>query len=195
MRRISIFIVLVLTASLNFSCANLKSSLSKSDASDSRPTYTSSSKDSVTVVKTSTSYNTGREGERNVNSNDSRSDRKEYGTPVAERKFTENPSGRNSGDFNQNLIVQYSEMDKLADRVLYELEINEKQKEGLLDRFKSASSNDRENISQELNKLDANQLTLYKTYVRVYKDGKSNWPEVRKGVEDTLLSLRGIGNK
>ena len=200
MRRISFFIVLVLTASLNFSCANLKSSLSKSDSSDSKdysskPTYSSSSKDSVTVVKTSTSYNTGREGERNLNSGDLRSDRKEYGTPVTDRKFTENPVGRTGGDFNQNLVIQYSEMDKLADRVLYELEINEKQKEGLLDRFKSASSNDRENISQELNKLDVNQLTLYKAYVRVYKDGKTNWPAVRKSVEDTLLSLRGIGNK
>ena len=183
MRRISIFIVLILAAFLNFSCANLKSSLSKSDASDSRdyssrPTYANASRDSVTVVKTSTSYNTGRSDERNAGT-EVRNDRREIASPVAD----------------QNLIAQYAEMDKVADRILYELEINEKQKEALLDRFKSASSGDRENINQELNKLDGNQLTLYKAYVRVYKDGKSNWPTVRRSVEDTLLSLRGIGNK
>ena len=183
MRRISIFIVIVSVASLNLSCANLKSSLSKSDASDSRdyssrPTYASSSRDSVTVVKTSTSYNTGRSDDRNLNT-EIKNDRKDILVPIS----------------NQNLLVQYSEMDKLADRILYELEINEKQKGNLLDRFKSASSGDRENISQELNKLDANQLILYKAYVHVYKDGKSNWLVVRKNVEDTLLNLRGIGNK
>ena len=183
MRRIFIFIVIVSVASLNFSCANLKSSLSKSDASDSRdyssrPTYASSSRDSVTVVKTSTSYNTGRTDDRNLNA-EIKNDRRDVATPVSD----------------QNFLVQYSEMDKVADRILYELEINEKQKGNLLDRFKSASSGDRESINQELNKLDANQLTLYKAYVHVYKDGKSNWPVVRKSVEDTLLNLRGIVNK
>jgi len=180
MRRISIFIILILVAFVNFSCANLKSSLSKSDGTDysSRPSYASASRDSVTAVKTSNSYNTGRTDERNINS-EIRNDRREISSPAAD----------------QNLSVQYAEMDKVADRIIYELEINEKQKESLLDRFKSASSGDRENINQELNRLDGNQLTLYKAYVRIYKDGKSNWPAVRKSVEDTLLNLRGIGNK
>ncbi|MCF2444938.1 hypothetical protein L0657_13300 [Dyadobacter sp. CY345] len=183
MPRIYTFIVLIFAASLNFSCANLKSSLSKSDSSDSRDyssrtTYASYPRDSAAVSKPSSSYDTRRDDEKNLNT-EIKTERKATGTPVTE----------------QNSLEQYSEMDKVADRILYELEINEKQKASLLERFRSASSNDRENISQELNKLDANQLTLYKAYVHVYKDGKSNWPAVRKSVEDTLLGLRGIGNK
>lgn len=183
MQRIYTFIVLILAAVLNFSCANLKSSLSKSDSSasrdySSRTTYASYPRDSATVAKTSTSYDTRKTDERNLNA-EIKNESREIGTPA----------------MDQNLLTQYSEMDKVADRILYELEINERQKVSLLDRFKSASSNERENISQELNKLDANQLTLYKAYVHVYKDGKSNWPAVRKSVEDTLLGLRGIGNK
>jgi len=186
MHRISIYFILLLAASLNFSCANLKSSLSKSGSSDSRdyssrPTYAGTSRDSVAVVKTPTSYNVERPDERSENRN----------TP--DRKIADNTVRKTGADQNQNLEVQYAEMDKLADRVLYELEVNERQKEGLLDRFRSASSGDRETISQELNKLDANQITLYKAYVRIYKDGKSNWTAVQRSVEDTLLGLRGVG--
>lgn len=198
MRRISVFIV-ILGSSLSISCANLKSSLSKSDSSASRdyasrPTYASSSRDSVTVARTSASYNTGSAAERVGSVPETRTDRKNV-VGTGDRILTENPVGWTGADFNQKLVIQYSEMDKVADRVLYELEVNERQKENLLNRFRSASSGDRENISQELNKLDANQVLLYKAYVHIYKDGKTNWPAVQKSVEDTLLGLRGIGNK
>lgn len=199
MRRTTIFCFVVFVAFLNFSCANLKSSLSKSDSSDSRDysrqtPYAGSSvrTDSIGSGRASTSYNAGRSDANSI-----RNERKDNVTldNNAERRFSENSATRGNNQSDQNQLIQYSEMDKLADLILYELDITEKRKDSLLDRFKNSSSGERENITQELNKLDANQLTLYKAYVQVYKDGKSDWPAVRKNVENTLLTIRGIGNK
>jgi len=199
MRRTSILSFVVFAALLNFSCANLKSSLSKSDSSDSRD-YTrqtpyagsSARSDSTGYGRSSTSYNAGKSDIASV-----RNERKDELIPVsnADRRLSENSAARGNNQSDQNQLMQYSEMDKLADLILYELDITEKRKDNLLDRFKNSSSSERENITQELNKLDANQLTLYKAYVQVYKDGKSDWPAVRKNVENTLLTIRGIGNK
>lgn len=190
MRRISIFIITVLAALLNFSCANVKSSLSRSDSSGSRNysgqtdySKTSQQKDSVAAVRSA-----GDVG---------RTEKKSYATPVSNTDSrTANVSGQEGkAESNQHLVDQYAEMDKLGELVLYELDITERRKDSLLDRFKNASSSERENITQELNKLDGNQLTLYKAYVKVYKEGKTDWIATRKQVEDTLFNIRGIGNK
>jgi outer membrane lipopolysaccharide assembly protein LptE/RlpB len=190
MRRISILLISVFAALLNFSCANVKSSLSRSDGSGARNyssqtdvSRTSSRNDSVAVTRSSGDVRPA--------------DNKTYVAPLSNtdnRKSSISDQG-GKAEHNQQLINQYGEMDKLGDLVLYELDITERRKDSLLDRFKNASSNERENITQELNKLDSNQLSLYKAYVRVYKDGKTDWPGTRKQVEDLLFNIRGIGNK
>lgn len=189
MRRISILNLIVFAALLNFSCANVKSSLSRSDASGARnyssPTdysRVSSGKDSVAVPR--------------AVANVAPAERRSSVTPGSTDNRGNDASGQaGKAEPNQHWIDQYAEMDKLADLVLYELDITERRKNSLLDRYKNASSNERENITQELNKLDVNQLSLYKAYVRVYKEGKTDWPAIRKQVEDSLLTIRGIGNK
>lgn len=189
MRRISILTITVIAALLNFSCANVKSSLSRSDSSGSKNYSTQTDysktvprKDSVAVIRSAGDATPPEK--RNyaapVNNTDSRGASTVQGGKV---------------EYNQRLVDQYAEMDKLGDLVLYELDITERRKDSLLDRFKNASSSERENITQELNKLDGNQLTLYKAYVKVYKEGKTDWPATRKQVEDILFNIRGIGNK
>lgn len=101
----------------------------------------------------------------------------------------------NTPDENQRLIQQYAEMDKLADVVLYEIDIVERRWDRLLNQYKGANQNDRNAISQDLDKLNADQLTLYKAYTKIYKNGKSDWPKVKSEVDATLLNLRGVDKK
>ena len=184
-------------ALFNISCSNLKSSLSKSDASDynKQQPYTSSSvqRDTTTVIKSTTSYNTGKGDQSEVRYN------KDYLKTANEtdpRTGSDSRSINNANaDSNQQLINQYAEMDKLGGLVLYELDIVERRRDVLLNKFRSASASEREALTNELNTLDGNQIALYKAYVKVYKEGKTDWPNVHKSVENTLLSLRGIGNK
>lgn len=104
-------------------------------------------------------------------------------------------TGNSIQDYNQKLINQYAEMDKLGDVVLYEIDIIDRRYAVLLNQYKSASNADREVISGELDKLTANQLTLYKAYTHVYKNGKTDWPGVKNEVETTLFNFRGIDKK
>jgi hypothetical protein len=194
MRRISVFSGILFFALLNWSCSNLKSSLSKSDSGDySRQTpYSGSSvqKDTTTVIKSRTSYNTGTANRSDVQY---KKDYLKSGNDDARSSDSRNNNA--SAETNQQLIDRYAEMDKLGDLVLYELDIVERRRDVLINKYKSASDSERETLTSELNTLDNSQLTLYKAYVKVYKEGKTDWPAVHKSVEDTLLSLRGIGNK
>jgi hypothetical protein len=197
MRRTSVLTGILLTALLTWSCSNLKSSLSKSDSRDynKEPSYTGSSvqRDTTTVIKSRTSYNTGNADQKEVTY------KKDYLKSGNNSDVRSGSDLRNSADSNsrtnQQLLDQYAEMDKLGDLVLYELDIVERRRDVLLDKYKSASSLERETLSSELNTLDNNQIALYKAYVKVYKEGRTNWPAVHLSVESTLLSLRGIGNK
>ncbi|MEO6686837.1 MAG: hypothetical protein ABIN24_12775 [Dyadobacter sp.] len=196
MRRIYIIAGITFLALLNFSCANLKSSLSKTDGSDysKQQPYSSSSvqRDTTTVIKSTTSYNTGKD-QPDVRY---KKDYLKTGNETDIRPGSDSRIGNNSNaEANQQLINQYAEMDKLGGLVLYELDIVERRRDVLLEKFRSASAQERETLTSELNTLDGNQIALYKAYVKVYKEGKTDWPNVHKSVENTLLSLRGIGNK
>lgn len=182
---------------LNLSCANLKSSLSKTDGSDyskQQPYSTSAvQRDTTTVIKSSTSYNTGKGDQPELRY---KKDYLKTGNETDLRTSSDSRSSNNSNaEVNQQLISQYAEMDKLGGLILYELDIVERRRDVLLDKFRSALASERETLTNELNTLDGNQIALYKAYVKVYKDGKTDWPAVHKSVESTLLSLRGIGNK
>ncbi|MCF0054402.1 hypothetical protein [Dyadobacter sp. CY356] len=197
MRRIFIISGITFLAFYHFSCANLKSSLSKTDGSDysRQQPYSSTSvqRDTTTVIKSSTSYNPGKSDQAEVRY---KKDYLKTGNETDLRTGSDSRTGNNSSaEANQQLINQYAEMDKLGGLVLYELDIVERRRDVLLDKFRSASASERETLSNELNTLDGNQIALYKAYVKVYKEGKTDWPAVHKSVESTLLSLRGIGNK
>lgn len=99
------------------------------------------------------------------------------------------------GAQTSQLARMYEDMDKLADVVLYEIDITERRYNKLLSDFKTAGVSDREKISGELDKLSANQMTLYKSYVSIYKQGKADWPRVKAEVDATLLRLRGVTDK
>lgn len=196
MRRISILSLTFIAALLNFSCANLKSSLSKSDSSDyKKQPYSSTSvqRDTTTVIKSATSYTTGPAAQSEVKY------KKDYLKAAGETEMRPGTESRvinnSTAEANQQLLSQYAEMDKLGDLVLYELDIVERRHDVLLEKFRSASAAERETLTNELSTLDANQIALYKAYVKIYKEGKTNWPVVHKSVEATLLNLRGIGNK
>jgi hypothetical protein len=195
MRRTSVLTGILLITLLNWSCSNLKSSLSKSDSGDynRQPAYTGSTvqRDTTTVIKSRTSYNTGNTDQSEVTY---KKDYSRLGNDSESRSDSRSNTNFNAQS-NQQLIDQYAEMDKLGGLVLYELDIVERRRDVLLDKYKSASASERETLSSELNTLDNNQIALYKAYVKVYKEGKSDWPAVHKSVESTLLSLRGIGNK
>ena len=100
-----------------------------------------------------------------------------------------------NAEANEKLIRQYAEMDRLADLVVYELGILDKRWDILLSKYKTASSNEREKISADLDQLNADQIQLYKAHVRIYKDGKTDWSLTKRDVEATLLNMRGLGNK
>lgn len=125
--------------------------------------------------------------------------RKDYGRMAAGSSETlqvVSAAGSSSNaDINERLVKQYAEMDRLADLVLYELNIVEKRWDQLLGKYKSSSQAEREKISGELDKLSADQLKLYRAHVKIYKEGKSDWSNVKKDVDATLLSIRGIFDK
>jgi hypothetical protein len=194
MRRTPFITGILFIALLNYSCSNLKSSLSKSGSSDysSRPSYSSASaeRDTATAGRSRTFNNTGDTGTREK---PDVSYKKDYLRTGSDTGLS--PDRSSNTESSQQLISQYAEMDKLGDLVLYELDIVERRRDVLLDKYKSASNAERETLSNELNRLDSNQIALYKAYVKVYKEGRTDWPAVHKSVESTLLSLRGVGNK
>ena len=113
-----------------------------------------------------------------------------------ENSSSVNSSSANLGqEYNQKMLAQYADMDKLGDVVIYEIDIMDRRYALLLDQFKTADNQDRDVISRELDDLNANQIKLYKSYIKIYRDGKTDWPKVKSEVETTLLSLRGIDKK
>ncbi|CAG4994430.1 hypothetical protein DYBT9275_01390 [Dyadobacter sp. CECT 9275] len=96
------------------------------------------------------------------------------------------------GGSERLLVLQYQEMDRLADVVLYEISVVEKRWDMLIEQYKNASVPEREQISRELESLDTRKLSLYKAYVKIYKEGKNDWPATKKQVEEILLVLRGV---
>lgn len=167
------------------SCSHLKSSLSKSDDKTyNQVNYGTVKKDTTAVPAEATSKPEVMVSQKAV------SDKKVVSMPVsADNNVTDQPIAS-----SQALLNRYAEMDKLAALVQYELDIIDKRREVLIEKFRSASPTEREKLSAELNGLDTNQTALYKAYVKIYRDGKSDWQNVSVSVKNTLLSLRGIGN-
>ncbi len=97
-----------------------------------------------------------------------------------------------SGDagYSQQLLNQYTEMDKLAEVVLYELDNLENRYNNLLNEYKNAKSSSRQVMAMELDKISDDRLMLYKAYTHIYRNGKSDWSNVKRDVDNTLREYR-----
>lgn len=81
-------------------------------------------------------------------------------------------------------------MDKLAEVVLYELDNLENRYNNLLNEYKNAKSSSRQVMAMELDKISDDRLTLYKAYTNIYRNGKSDWANVKRDVDNTLREYR-----
>jgi hypothetical protein len=98
-------------------------------------------------------------------------------------------------DYNQKLVSQYEEMDKVGELVLYELDILDGRWNVLMGEYRTSNQSGKEVISAELDKISDDRLVLYKAYTNIYKNGKTNWPAVKREVENTLRSIRKVTDK
>ncbi|MGX5853254.1 hypothetical protein ACWKW6_06400 [Dyadobacter jiangsuensis] len=95
-----------------------------------------------------------------------------------------------NADYNQRLLNQYADMDKLAEVVLYELDNLENRYNNLLNEYKNAKSSSRQVMAMELDKISDDRLALYKAYTNIYRNGKSDWANVKRDVDNTLREYR-----
>ena len=100
------------------------------------------------------------------------------------------PVANGNADYNQRLLNQYAEMDKLGEVVLYELDILDNRYNNLLTDYRNAKPSARQLMSMELDKISDDRLVLYKAYTIIYRNGKADWVTVKKDVENTLRSVR-----
>lgn len=121
--------------------------------------------------------------------------RRDYGRLTDSKPEGQPVSMATGPDANQKIVNQYVEMDKLGELVLYEIDVVERRYTKMLTQFKTANSTEKETISRELDKLNADQLLLYKTYTTIYKNGKTDWEKVKSNVQTVLLNLRGVDQK
>jgi hypothetical protein len=130
------------------------------------------------------------EGERDSQANDAnyRKDYDKVADGNAAGSVTTSASG--NADYNQRLLNQYAEMDKLAEVVLYELDNLENRYNNLLNEYKNAKSSSRQAMAMELDKISDDRLVLYKAYTSIYRNGKSDWANVRRDVDNTLREYR-----
>ena len=191
-------IILLFCVVAGFSCTgvkNMSGSLSKSDGA--RPAKYARHGDYLDTdsINTQAAYSAGRVNAATpAQSNSYRKDYSQLSEMKTENQTTGTISSGTS-DYNQKLVNQYIEMDKLADVILYELDITDRRWTVLLEQYKKAGNNDRQLISRDLDKLQAEQLMLYKLYTKVYKNGKSDWPGVKEEVDAALITLRGFDKK
>lgn len=92
--------------------------------------------------------------------------------------------------YGQQLLNRYTEMDKLAEVVLYELDNLENRYNNLLNEYKNAKSSSRQAMAMELDKISDDRLMLYKAYTHIYRNGKSDWGNVKRDVDNTLREYR-----
>lgn len=103
---------------------------------------------------------------------------------------TVTPPASGNADYNQRLLNQYADMDKLAEVVLYELDNLENRYNNLLNEYKNAKSSSRQVMAMELDKISDDRLALYKAYTNIYRNGKSDWANVKRDVDNTLREYR-----
>lgn len=130
-------------------------------------------------------------GERDSQSTDGNY-RKDYDKVVDSNNAAGSVSTPASGnaDYNQRLLNQYADMDKLAEVVLYELDNLENRYNNLLNEYKNAKSSSRQVMAMELDKISDDRLALYKAYTSIYRNGKSDWAAVKRDVDNTLREYR-----
>lgn len=118
--------------------------------------------------------------------------RKDYDRVVDGNNSSASVSTPASGnaDYNQRLLNQYADMDKLAEVVLYELDNLENRYNNLLNEYKNAKSSSRQAMAMELDKISDDRLALYKAYTNIYRNGKSDWANVKRDVDNTLREYR-----
>ncbi|HEV7382127.1 MAG TPA: hypothetical protein VGN64_20165 [Dyadobacter sp.] len=183
-------LLIVLSAWSCTGMKNMSSTLNKSDGS--APVAAADTRHGNYLPQTGTAQETA------VKSDPQKADgsyRKDYST-IADAPTAKSSSARvETSDQYDRLTKLYEEMDKLGDVVLYEIDIAERRYNNLLADYKNANAENRQQISRELDKLNADQMTLYKSYASIYKRGKTDWPNVRAEVDATLLKLRGLTNK
>lgn len=127
--------------------------------------------------------------DRNSRANDP-TYRKDYDRVADSKAGTTSARVGGSADYNQQLLNQYAEMDKLAEVVLYELDNLENRYNNLLNEYKNAKSSSRQVMAMELDKISDDRLVLYKAYTNIYRNGKSDWVNVRREVDETLREIR-----
>jgi hypothetical protein len=183
---------------LGASCTGVKNMSGTLSKSDSRGSATETRHGDYLSQNTKVDTVTARKAYVPItNSQTADTYKKDYGRLTDTKSENPAAAGVNSAnlDANQKLVNLHLEMDKLGDVVLYEIDIAERRYNKLLDQFKTANPNDRDLISKDLDQLSADQLLLYKTYTKIYKNGKVDWAKVKADVEATLLALRGVDRK
>lgn len=118
--------------------------------------------------------------------------RKDYDRVVDGSGSTAGATTSVSGNagYNQQLLNQYTDMDKLAEVVLYELDNLENRYNNLLNEYKNAKSSSRQAMAMELDKISDDRLMLYKAYTNIYRNGKTDWANVKRDVDNTLREYR-----
>ncbi|MCF2487929.1 hypothetical protein [Dyadobacter sp. CY347] len=113
----------------------------------------------------------------------------------SQRSESQNNGSPGSADYNQQLISQYQEMDKLGEVVLYELDNLESRYNVLINEYKTAKSSQKGVLADQLDKVSADQLVLYRAYTNIYRNGKTNWVAVKRDVENDLRSVRRVADR
>jgi hypothetical protein len=120
--------------------------------------------------------------------------KKDYGK-IADDNSGSTGTVSDNADYNHKLLVQYTEMDKLGEVVLYELDILESRWNVLLEEYKTSKNSGKQVISNELDRVSDDRIVLYKAYTNIYRNGKTNWTVVKRDVENTLRSVRRVSEK
>jgi hypothetical protein len=113
----------------------------------------------------------------------------------SQRNDAQNIGSPGSADYNQQLISQYQEMDKLGEVVLYELDNLESRYNVLISEYKTAKSSQKGVLADQLDKISSDQLILYRAYTNIYRNGKTNWTVVKRDVENDLRSVRRVADR
>ncbi|MCF2494921.1 MULTISPECIES: hypothetical protein [Dyadobacter] len=121
--------------------------------------------------------------------------KRDYDRVLNETPRSDNAVSAGSSDYNQQLIAQYQEMDKLGEVVLYELDNLESRYNVLINEYRTAKSSQKGVLADQLDRISADQLVLYRAYTNIYRNGKTNWASVKRDVENDLRSVRRVADR